>query len=56
MDSQLTIIKAYREKNDFIPTPAFPLLALFILAGCSTRPNTTLNINPEMTLPNRILA
>ncbi|WP_111740798.1 YajG family lipoprotein [Leminorella richardii] len=31
----------------------FPLLALFILAGCSTRPNTTLNINPEMTLPQQ---
>ncbi|VEJ56036.1 Uncharacterized lipoprotein [Pragia fontium] len=31
----------------------FPLLALFILAGCSNRPNTTLNINPTMNVPQQ---
>lgn len=31
----------------------FPLMALFILAGCTARPDTTLNINPTMTLPQQ---
>ncbi|WP_420844693.1 lipoprotein [Limnobaculum eriocheiris] len=30
----------------------FPLMALFILAGCA-RPDTTLNINPTMNLPQQ---
>ncbi|GKX54030.1 hypothetical protein SOASR030_01420 [Leminorella grimontii] len=31
----------------------FPLLALFLLAGCATRPDTTLNINPTIALPQQ---
>lgn len=31
----------------------FPLLALFILAGCSSKPDTTLTIDPPMAMPRQ---
>ncbi len=53
MKNKLNFKRSTVKKMTTLQRLLFPLLALFILAGCSNRPETTLTIDPPMAMPTQ---
>lgn len=53
MENKLNFKRFTVKKMSTFQRLLFPLLALFILAGCSSKPNTTLTIDPPMAMPQQ---